>query len=173
MTAIPILTTERLTLRAPTLADFAPLADFYESPRAAFVGGPTTREQAWRILAQEAGHWHLQGFGRWIVEHRATGAAIGIVGLWFPEGFPERELGWDLFGGHEGRGYATEAARAARAHAYDALGWSTVISLVADGNHASARVAERLGARPDGRFTHERFGEATVWRHPAPSEIAA
>jgi RimJ/RimL family protein N-acetyltransferase len=172
MTAIPTLTTERLTLRAATLDDFELLAAFLTSERSRFVGGPTTRELAWRALAQELGHWQLRGFGRWMVDLTATGETVGLVGLWFPEGFPERELGWDLFDGHEGRGYATEAARAARAHAYGTLGWDTLISLIADGNDASARVARRLGARPDGRFTHERFGEATVWRHPAPAEAA-
>ncbi len=173
MIAIPTLTTDRLTLRAPHIDDFDALAAFYASPRASFVGGPLTAELSWRVLAQEAGHWLLRGFGRWVVEHRASGAPIGIVGLWFPAGFPEHELGWDLFEGHEGQGYATEAAHAARSYAYDMLGWTTLISLVADGNDASTRVARRLGARPDGRFTYERFGDMAVWRHPAPSEVAA
>lgn len=171
MTPIPSLTTDRLTLRAPHIDDFDTLAAFYASPRASFVGGPLTAELTWRVLAQEAGHWLLRGYGRWVVESRATGAAIGIVGLWFPLGFPESELGWDLFEGHEGQGYATEAAQAARTYAYDTLGWTTLISLVADGNDASARVAQRLGARHDSRFTHERFGDMAVWRHPAPSEV--
>ncbi|WP_209313560.1 GNAT family N-acetyltransferase [Jannaschia formosa] len=170
MTAISVLTTERLTMRAPRLDDFEALAAFYASPRSRFVGGPLTRELAWRALAQEAGHWQLRGYGRWLVE--AAGTPVGLVGLWFPEGFPERELGWDLFDGQEGKGYATEAARAARRHAYETLGWTTLISLIADGNAASEGVARRLGARPDGRFTHARFGAATVWRHPAPSERA-
>jgi RimJ/RimL family protein N-acetyltransferase len=171
--AIPTLTTERLTLRAPRLDDFKSLAAFMASPRARFVGGPLTPELSWRLLAQELGHWQLRGFGRWMVDLTTTGETVGLVGLWYPLGFPEREVGWDLFDGHEGRGYATEAGRAARGFAYGTLGWDTAISLVADGNDASARVAERLGARPDGRFVHERFGEATVWRHPAPAEVAA
>jgi len=163
---IPTLTTERLTLRAPSLDDFEALAGFYASPRSRFVGGPLTRELAWRALAQEAGHWQLRGFGRWTVV--AEGDPIGMVGLWFPEGFPERELGWDLFDGHEGKGYATEAACAARAHAFEVLGWPTLISLIADGNTGSEGVARRLGAAPDGRFVHDRLGATTIWRHPAP-----
>ena len=98
---------------------------------------------------------------------------VGIVGLWYPEGFPERELGWDLFDGATGKGYATEAAQAARAYAYDTLGWDTLISLVADGNDASAAVCARLGAKTDGTFDHAVFGRTTIWRHPSPAEIAA
>lgn len=168
---IPELQTERLRLRAPCLDDLDALTAFYSSPRSSFVGGPLTKELTWRVLATEIGHWPLRGFGRWAVEERATGALAGIVGLWFPEGFPENELGWDLMDGFEGKGYATEAARAARDYAYDQLGWRTLISLVADGNDASARVAARLGATPDGRFTHVRWGEMSVWRHPAPEAV--
>ncbi|MEO0745222.1 MAG: GNAT family N-acetyltransferase [Pseudomonadota bacterium] len=167
----PTLTTDRLTLRPPHLGDFDALAAFYTSPRSHFVGGPQTPELAWRTLAQEAGHWVLRGFGRWTVVETATQTPVGTVGLWHPEGFPERELGWDLFDGATGKGYATEAAIAARHHAYATLGWTTLISLVADGNDASARVARRLRATRDGDFTHERYGPMQVWRHPGPEAL--
>jgi RimJ/RimL family protein N-acetyltransferase len=169
---IPTLETERLILRAPCDADFAPFAAFYASERAKFVGGPLTAEGAWRMLAMEIGHWQLAGFGRWIVRHREAGAAVGLVGLFNPEGWPEREIGWDLFNGFEGQGYATEAALAARSYAYDVLGWTTLISLVKPDNIASARVAARMGATYESDFTHERHGLMQVWRHPAPDQIA-
>lgn len=172
MTAIPTLQTERLTLRAPKAEDFPPFAAFYASERAKFVGGPLDAEASWRMLAMEIGHWTLKGFGRWAVEETATGAVVGIVGLFEPEGWPESEIGWDLFDGFEGRGYATEAGLAARTYAYDILGWSTAISLVKDGNDGSAAVAKRLGARPDGLFTHVRHGQMTVYRHPSAPEVS-
>lgn len=173
MTAIPTLTTERLVLRAPEIGDFEPFSAFYASERSRFVGGPLSREGAWRMLAMEIGHWTLAGFGRWIVDVRDGPRSAGLVGLFAPEGWPEPEIGWDLFDGHEGKGYATEAALAARRFAYDRLGWSTAISLVKPGNEASARVAARMGARADGEFTHERHGLAHIWRHPAPEELAS
>ncbi|MCE8007291.1 GNAT family N-acetyltransferase [Aestuariivita sp.] len=169
---IPRLETDRLILRAHTLSDFPDVAAFYATDHSKFVGGPMTPELAWRSLAMEAGHWLLRGFGRWSIIEKASDQWIGITGLWYPEGFPEHELGWDLAEHATGKGYATEAARAARAYAYDTLGWTTLISLVAEGNDASAAVATRLGARPDGRFTHERFGAMNVYRHPAPEALA-
>ena len=66
----------------------------------------------------------------------------------------------------------TEAGKAARDYAYWTLNWQTAISLVADGNDGSARVAQRLGCREDGRFTHVRFGTMTIWRHPGPETSA-
>ena len=172
MTLIPTLTTERLILRAPEARDIAPFAAFYASDRARFVGGPLTAEGSWRMLAMEIGHWTLKGFGRWIAETKDSGEAVGLIGLFEPEGWPEPEIGWDLFNGFEGKGYATEAGQAARSYAYDILGWPTAISLVKPGNDGSAAVALRLGAYADGSITHERHGPMQVYRHPAPVELA-
>ncbi|MCA0922130.1 GNAT family N-acetyltransferase [Pseudooceanicola nanhaiensis] len=172
MITIPTLTTERLTLRAPALSDFDTLTAFYASDRSKFVGGPMTAELTWRQLATEIGHWQLRGFGRWIVDETASGRTIGMVGLWCPEGFPEPEVGWDLFEGSEGKGYATEAGAAARAYAYGEVGLTTLISLVKPANTPSARVCARLGAWHDSDFTHERWGALQVWRHPAPEDLA-
>lgn len=171
MTTIPVIETGRLVLRAPEARDFEPFAAFYASPRADFVGGPLDREGAWRMLAMEAGHWQLRGYGRWILETAEGGETAGMVGIFCPEGWPEPEIGWDLFDGHTGKGYATEAARAARGFAYDGLGWDTVISLVKPANTASAAVARRLGASHDGDFTHVRHGPMQVWRHPGPAKL--
>ncbi len=168
----PTLHTERLTLRALAGKDFAPLAEFYESPRSNFVGGPLRPDQTWRALSCEIGHWTMRGYGRFAVEEKETGKLAGIIGPWNPEGWPEPELGWDLMEGFEGKGYATEAALATRNYAYTQLGWKTAISLVADGNTASAKVAVRLGAEQDGRFVHVNFGEMTIYRHPAPEAAA-
>ncbi|WP_412552224.1 GNAT family N-acetyltransferase [Shimia sp. MIT1388] len=168
---IPQLETERLILRGPQLSDFEAVAAFFASDRSKFVGGPMSAEQAWRTLALEAGHWALRGYGRWIVAERDTNAPVGNIGLWFPHGWPEPEIGWDLFEGFEGKGYATEAATAARSYAYDVLGWDTAISLVDPNNTASRKLAQRMGARHDGDFTHERFGTVQIWRHLSPDEL--
>jgi len=168
---IPTLETERLILRAPCQRDFPVFAEFYGSERASFVGGPLTAELAWRMLAMEIGHWTLKGFGRWIAEEKATGLSVGMIGVFCPEAWPEPEIGWDLFNGFEGRGFATEAGRAARAYAYDVLKLRTVMSLVKPGNTGSARVAERLGATLEGTYMHERHGPMQVWRHPSPEAL--
>lgn len=169
----PTLTTPRLTLRALGPQDAASFAAFYASDRSSFVGGPLSAELSWRALAGEIGHWTMKGFGRWAVTETGNDTCIGCVGLWEPLGWPEPEIGWDLFEGATGKGYATEAAQAARRFAYMSLGWRTAISLVADGNDASARVAARLGCKADGPFTHPRFGAMMIYRHPSAAEVAA
>lgn len=169
---VPTLHTERLTLRALSPEDFEPLCTFYASERSRFVGGPKDRDHTWRALACEIGHWGLRGYGRFAVDETASGAFVGVVGPWNPEGWPEPEIGWDLMDGFEGRGYATEAARACLDYVFTDLGWRTAISLVAHGNDGSAKVALRLGARKDGVFRHAMFGETDVYRHhPAPDAL--
>lgn len=165
---VPVIETERLILRAPEAADLAPLAAFYAGPRAGFVGGPLDDVGAWRVLATEIGHWPLRGYGRWTLLRRDSGAVAGLIGLIDPPGWPEPELGWDLFEGHEGQGLAFEAASAVREWTYATLGWSTLISLIAPDNARSAALARRLGARIDGSFTHARHGRLDIWRHPGP-----
>ena len=172
LVGVPVLETDRLRLRAPEARDFAGFAAFYASDRARFVGGPLSRGDAWRGFAAMFGHWALRGFGLWMVERRADGALVGRVGLLFPERWPAPELAWTLFEGREGRGYATEAARAARAHAYGTLGWDGLISLVDPRNAPSEAVARRLGAAPEADWTHPEDGwSARLWRHPAPAAL--
>ena len=105
---------------------------------------------------------------------RRTGAALGMAGPWFPEGWPERELGWSVWqGAAEGKGYAFEAASTARDFAFGALGWDTAVSYVAADNARSAALAERLGAVHDPGAAHPVSDKPMrVYRHPNPTRAA-
>lgn len=170
---IPHLDTARLRLRDYRESDFDDFAGFYDSDRSRFVGGPMTRELAWRAMAVHLGHWALRGYGFWAVEEKATGAFCGHVGLWFPEGWAAPEVGWVLMRQAEGRGIAEEAARAARAHAYGTLGWTTAISAIDPGNIRSIRLAQRLGCTYETDYLHVRLGRMQIWRHPPPERTTA
>lgn len=172
MMTIPTLVTKRLIMRPPGPEGFDAFAAFYASEASSFVMGPMSREAAWRAYAANYGHWGLRGYGRWTVEEKSTGAACGMVGLWYPLGWPEPEVGWMIYEGHGGKGYATEAAHRSLAFAYEDLGWSTAISLIDPANARSIALAERMGARLDGEFEHERFGLMAVYRHPSPTELS-
>lgn len=166
MSLVPELRTERLLLRGPKEGDFEVYARFYGGERSKTVGGPFTRELAWRHLSSLWGHWMLRGYGRWMLERIDNGQLVGNVGLWNPEGWPEPEVGWTIFDGSEGLGFAYEAARASLTYAFEELQWATVISAVAPGNTRSRNLASRLGASITGCFEHERFGTLDIWRHP-------
>ena len=57
---IPVLTTDRLVMRAPCEADFTAEADFYTSDASKFVGGPMPAHRTWRLLATILGHWVMR-----------------------------------------------------------------------------------------------------------------
>ncbi len=143
--AIPTLTTERLTLRPPAEADFPAMLAFNDSPRSAFVGGGRDRPWVWRSLLANIGHWALRGFGFYSVDTHA-GVMIGRIGVIHHDGWPEAELGWHLYDGAEGRGYALEAARAARADYHARISPEPLMSMVVPENHRSIALAKRLGA---------------------------
>lgn len=169
----PVLATGRIGLRMPAPEDFEGFAAFFASPRAAFVGGPITREAAWRVFATIIGHWSLRGWGPLAIVPKGQSRAIGTTGPWFPEGWPEPELGWMLWdSANEGQGLMFEAARAARAHAYHNLGWPTAVSYIAPDNTRSIALATRLGARPDPDARRHDGDAHIVYRHPGPEDCA-
>lgn len=158
-TDIPILETERLRLRAFSKTDLDDYAALHADPEvllhlAGAGGQPWDRDRSWRHMAFLQGHWHLAGAGTWAIEHRETGAFIGMVGYSEPEGWPGFELAWALARRWWGHGYATEAARAALDHAFTVWKKGRVISLISPENHRSIRVAERLGESLQGRIHH-------------------
>jgi RimJ/RimL family protein N-acetyltransferase len=173
LTGVPVLETERLILRAPELGDFDTMAEFAQSDRSRFVGGPGPRGLTWRAFCAITGHWVMRGFSMFVFADKSTGKPLGASGPWFPEGWPEPEIGWSIWAAQaEGKGLAFEAATATRAFAYDVLGWPTAISLIHVDNTRSAALARRMGCTPDGIFVHQQFGESTIWRHPAPDALA-
>lgn len=171
MTQIPTLTTERLILRGPEPGDLEAFISYYSSERSQYTGGPKTRREAWRSFAVELGHWQIHGFGMWIITRKGSDEGLGVVGLWFPEGWPEQELGWMLWPKAEGKGFAHEAALAARTHAYVSLGWRTAVSYIDQGNSRSIALAERLGATRDDTAEYPGEQPCLIYRHPAPEAL--
>jgi RimJ/RimL family protein N-acetyltransferase len=149
MESIPTLTTERPVLRPPVAADFPACAAFLASPRATHMGGPFGRRTAWGLFCHDVACWELFGHGGLMIDMRVTGICVGKAAINDGPLFPEKELGWQLYDGHEGHGYATEAAAALLAWAVRELGLDRLVSYVHPANPASAAVAARLGARLD------------------------
>lgn len=141
----PILTTERLTLRPQRRSDFDLLVQLYASDRSRFVGGRRTETAVWRDFMNSVGHWPISGMGGWAIDITATGQCIGEVAICRPPEYPETEIGWVLFEGFEGQGFATEAATAARDWARDSLHAPSLVSYIDPDNAPSIKLAQRLG----------------------------
>jgi RimJ/RimL family protein N-acetyltransferase len=151
--AAPVLETPRLVMRPHRLEDFPDLARTWADPEVVrhITGIPSTEQQSWMRMLNYAGLWATLGFGYWALEDRATAAYVGDVGFadfrreidGNATGVPE--MGWVLSPRFHGRGYASEAVRAA-------LGWgdrhlrsNRTTCIVSPDNGPSLRVAAKAG----------------------------
>lgn len=142
--------TERLELRAVSLDDlyglFAITSDpdaYRHSPCDRHTTVDTTR--AW--IERAAARWRTDGLSYWIVRRRTDATDEPVIGV----GGVQRHAagGWNLYYRFTpsawGQGYATELSRAAIAAGRAVDPQEPVVAWILDHNHASRRVAERLG----------------------------
>jgi RimJ/RimL family protein N-acetyltransferase len=166
----PVLETERLTLRPPTLADFAAWAAFAaDEDVMRTLGGVQPKSVAFRGLTMTAGSWALQGFGMFSVIERASSRWLGRVGPLWLEGWPGTEVGWGLVREAWGKGIATEAAAASMDFVVDRLDWTEIVHCIESDNTASQKVAQRLGStvlRP-GRLPPPNELDLDIWGQTA------
>ncbi len=153
-----VLETDRLLLERwheERLADFVRLAGDERVTGHFGEGHPWSRDRSEARFAEALGHWSRYGFGWRSAIDRASGAWIGFVGLNFarPEAIelPVRsvEIGWWIDPELWGRGLATEGAIALRDEGFERVGLERLWARYQTANRASARVAEKIGMRPE------------------------
>ncbi|WP_136441938.1 GNAT family N-acetyltransferase [Pacificoceanicola onchidii] len=143
MSSNATITTDRLTLR------------------------PIQKRDAEAMTAMMLGHWEMRGYGLWAVTETGAADILGMVGPFFPDGWPETEIGWVMFDGAEGKGYAFEAAKAAISDARTRLGWRDIVHYINPENSRSIALAERLGAVLDPNAEQPKPGShALIYRQP-------
>jgi RimJ/RimL family protein N-acetyltransferase len=152
------LQTERLLLRRWRDDDLTPFAAMVADPEVMryFPGTQSTAEAAALI---ERVHAHLaeHGFGLWALERKDNGAFIGFTGLGvvgfeapFCKGSaPTIEIGWRLSRSQWRQGFASEAARASLAFAFDHLQLPEVVAFTVPANQASRGVMTKIGMQRD------------------------
>ena len=168
----PTLRTERLILRPWRPEDLEPFAALNADSRVAeMLGGPGDRAFSDALAERFNASFAEHGFGYWAIEVPGIAPFIGALGLSVPNFdahfMPAVEIGWRLAYDHWGKGYATEAARAALDFGFTAAGLEEVVSFTAAINTKSRAVMERLGMRTDPRddFGHERLGKSHPLYH--------
>lgn len=161
----PTLTTARLTLAAHRLEDFPDTSAMWADPQVThFIGGrPNTDEEAWFRLLRQAGWWTLLGYGSWAIRETATGRFVGEGGFLNgrraidPPFGDTPEAGWTLCPWAHGQGYALEAMTAAHDWGDAHFGKARTVCMIHPDNHASARLAAKLGY---GEYARATFKDA-------------
>jgi len=160
-TRFDTISTDRLIMRRWRDSDkepFAALNGDVDTMR--YFPATLSRAESDAFVGRMEGLFEQQGFGLWALEIAATGEFIGFTGLNpMPADVPGAggmEVGWRLAKEFWHRGYATEAARAALAVAFDSLGLAEIWSMTAVLNEPSQAVMRRLGLTQHAFFDHPR-----------------
>jgi RimJ/RimL family protein N-acetyltransferase len=121
-----------------------------------YFPGVLGRQDSDALAARADAHLAEQGWGLWaleVAEGEDRGSFVGFTGLavpsWDAAFTPCVEIGWRLPRWAWGRGYASEAARAALRVAFAELGLEEVLSFTAVPNERSQAVMRRIGMTRD------------------------
>jgi len=162
----PTLRTGRLLLRRWRAADREPFAALNADPEVMrHFPGPLSRTASDELVDRIEAGFDADGYGLWAVELADGDGFVGFTGLTrvtFDAPFtPAVEVGWRLARAAWGRGYATEAARAAMRFGFTGAGLREIVSFTAPGNVRSRAVMQRLGMTydPADDFDHPRLSQ--------------
>ncbi len=112
--------------------------------------GALTREQTERLVLRLTERDEQQGYGIWPVVHKEDHRVIGECGITqIPGHEPHVEIAWIFNKAYQGKGFATEAARAVMDFAFTELHIARLYALIERFNARSIAVANRLGMRYD------------------------
>jgi len=135
-----------------------------------FMPALLSSEESDQLADRIEAHFEEHGFGLWAAELRQSAEFIGYIGLAVPRfeaAFtPCVEIGWRLASPHWGQGLATEDARAALRHGFEALELLDLVSFTVPANLRSRGVMERLGISHDALedFDHSLLAEGHLLR---------
>jgi RimJ/RimL family protein N-acetyltransferase len=161
------LKTDRLLLRSWRVDDRDAFAALNADPEVMHdLGGPLTRRASDAKLERYRATFEQHGFSRWAIED-GHGAFVGYAGV-KPAAFdhplaPHFEIGWRLARPAWGKGYATEAARAALDDVFTRVGLDEVLAYTAIDNLRSQAVMERLGLRRDPMLDFDVLNDDVPW----------
>jgi RimJ/RimL family protein N-acetyltransferase len=153
---IPSLMTPRLFLRPWEEVDAERLfAILQEADIFKYFPKTNAPPRAWvdKYIQHHLSHWQVRGYGHWAVVTIDDGQVQGWTGLEYLPELDQTEVAYLLSGEAQGRGFATEAARAAVGFGLETCGLAEIIGLVHPGNAASIRVLEKCGLAYTNRLT--------------------
>ncbi|MGH9132321.1 MAG: GNAT family N-acetyltransferase [Ilumatobacteraceae bacterium] len=168
---IPTIVTERLTLTPLTVADAEGMLDVYRDQRMyEYTGGapptPTQLRERYKVLAKGFNHDRTEQWCNWIVRLDGDPGPIGAMQATIARDLTSAEVAWEIGVGHQGRGLASEAARAL-VDWLVASGVARITATIHPDHSASAGVAGRAGLIA----TNEVHDGEIVWQLVPPTAL--
>lgn len=159
------LDTERLTIRPWNSRDrpsFIRLASDPEVMRYVHGGTPYTEAEVDEFFDRQQRQLDSLGMCMGAMVEKSSERVVGVAGVQPLGESGDLEIGWWLARDVWGRGYATEAGRAAMDHVLKTMERPRVVAIIDPGNEPSVRVVNRLG------FTYDRRYSGAELRHRLP-----
>lgn len=156
-----VLQTQRTYLREMDWGDLDALKLILQDPEVMYAYAHAfSQEEVAAWMDKQLSRYREDGFGLWAMVLKESGQMIGQCGLSWQEAAGRRvlEIGYLLQKAYWGHGYATEAAQACKAYAFEVLGASQVYSIIRENNLPSIRVAQRNGMTCRGRIVKHYYG---------------
>ena len=163
------LTTARMTLADITEADFAAAYATDRDPSVLRYIGDGTGET--RSFEDFCAHfrariesWMSPICRMWVMRPHGNNVFLGLVFLKPVKDTPYVEVGYRMPQAHWGKGYATEAARAAIRYGFDVGGLNEITAVTHPDNAASQHVLTKCGLKRDGTLNYNGRGEIPFFR---------
>ncbi|HEY2874478.1 MAG TPA: GNAT family N-acetyltransferase [Reyranella sp.] len=162
-----VLETDRLILRPWRKEDREAFAALNADPEVMQdLGGPMTRRASDAKLDRYRASFEQYGFSRWAIEEK-DGPFVGYAGVmqaaYDHPLAPHEQIGWRLVRSAWGKGYATEAARAALDDVFTRVGLDEVLAYTSIDNLRSQAVMARLGLRRDPMLDFDVLNDDVPW----------
>ena len=155
------LETDRMILRMFCLDDWKDIHEYYSDPECTKYTSqrPLSESESWQKMAALVGHWQLRKYGAYAMEEKGMKRVIGVVGLDYPNDWPEPEIQWGVVRKFWGMGYASEGVRAIKKMVSQYLPQMSLISLIHPENLNSINLAKAVGAS----FEREYYFRDDTW----------
>jgi ribosomal-protein-alanine N-acetyltransferase len=153
LSAFPVLETERLILRAPSLSDAADVLVFRGDPIVQKYDEPIihTVEEAETFINELLDEYGTQEGISWAVKLKAQRIVIGCLGLHQWDQYHRRaEAGYGIAQAYWGQGYGSEALQALLRYGFESLHLNRIYARTIADNYASVRLLERNGFQREG-----------------------
>lgn len=168
--SLPVLSTERLVLRAFEPSDAVSVYAYAQSEKVAAMAGFAPHKSPEESL--EMVKAFMASGAHWAIVEKSTGRLIGSIHLQADHKRPKlpgaQRMGYMLGEDCWGQGYATEACREVLRYAFEELNCPVLSADLFPTNTKSRRVLKKLGFIPEGILRHAR-----LLPNGAPSDLVS